>query len=102
MRYGVFYTPPILTKRLLDLAEQGGINWGCSKVLDPACGGGAFLAPIATRMAKSLALMNSEERIKHIEANLKGFEIDPFAAWMSQAFVEIVLAEDLKTLGSAH
>jgi adenine-specific DNA-methyltransferase len=97
--YGVFYTPPILTKRLLDLAEQGGINWGSSKVLDPACGGGAFLAPVATRMAKSLASMNSEDRIKHIEANLKGFEIDSFAAWMSQAFVEIVLAKDLQALG---
>ena len=97
-RYGVFYTPPVLTKRLLDLVEQAGINWASSKVLDPACGGGAFLAPVAIRMAKSLAVMTPGDRIQNIETHIKGFEIDPFAAWMSQAFVEIVLAEDIRAL----
>lgn len=36
---GVYYTPPGLTGRLLNLAEKAGVNWSTAKVLDPACGG---------------------------------------------------------------
>lgn len=53
-KYGVFYTPPVLTERLLDLAEQSGVNWKSAHVLDPACGGWAFLAPSPKRMIATL------------------------------------------------
>src|SRR5439155_10026207 len=46
-RLGVYYTPPGLTGRLLDMATFAGVDWTSCRVLDPACGGGAFLAPIA-------------------------------------------------------
>ena len=46
-QYGVFYTPPSLASRLLDLSEKAGTNWRTARILDPACGGGAFLAPVA-------------------------------------------------------
>jgi len=97
-KYGVYYTPPSLTQRLLDQAERNGVNWMDAKVLDPACGGGAFLAPIAKRMSNSLKDLSRSNRIKHIEARLSGFEIDPFSAWMSQVFVEIALKDDLNKL----
>ena len=32
---GAFYTPPALTQRLLDLAEEGGLDWKTARVLDP-------------------------------------------------------------------
>ena len=38
---GAFYTPASLNKRLLDLAEEGGVDWATARVLDPASGGGA-------------------------------------------------------------
>lgn len=94
-KYGVFYTPPALVERLLDLAEQAGVDWTTARVVDPACGGGAFLAPVAQRMVSALSHLSPRERLAHIESHLQGFEIDPFSAWISQVFVEIVLRGDL-------
>lgn len=94
-QYGIFFTPPGLTSRLLDQAEAGGVDWSTARVLDPSCGGGAFLSPIAMRMHRALAGLSVEARVAHIENHLLGFEIDPFSAWMSQAFVELALAKDL-------
>ena len=53
-------------------------------VLDPACGGGAFLAPVARRMAAALCGKTPSAIIRHIAEHLHGFEIDPFAAWLTQ------------------
>ena len=93
--YGVFYTPPALVERLLDLSEQAGVDWAKGKILDPACGGGAFLAPVARRMVLALAHLSPEERLSHIESHLFGNEIDFFSAWISQVFVEQELRGDI-------
>lgn len=98
-KYGVFYTPPALVGRLLDLAQKSGVDWSTAQVLDPACGGGAFLAPVAQRMRTSLSHLSPQDRIGHIEKHLAGMEIDPFSAWMSQVFVEIALKDDIACTG---
>lgn len=90
---GVYYTPPNLTARLIDLAENAGINWQNATVLDPACGGGAFLAPVALRMISTIEETDSESVIQHVEEHLRGFEIDPFSAWLSQVFLEVALSK---------
>lgn len=93
---GVYYTPPALTSRLLDMAETAGVDWATARVMDPACGGGAFLAPVCARMIPRLQGLRSLEIIHHIEKHLTGWEIDPFGAWLSQVFVEIVLRRVLE------
>jgi adenine-specific DNA-methyltransferase len=90
----MYYTPPALTDRLLDMVEEAGLAWRTARVLDPACGGGAFLLPVALRMKKALASVPPQERIADITSRLRGFEIDPFAAWLTQAWLEIALADD--------
>lgn len=90
---GVYYTPPNLTARLLNMAEKAGVDWTTATVLDPACGGGAFLAPVALRIVSALNTDDSKVIINHVEKNLKGFEIDPFSAWMSQVFVEVAISK---------
>lgn len=92
LKWGVYYTPPALTVRLLDIAEQAGTDWTTCTVLDPACGGGAFLGPVATRMARGLRLQETETVVTSVTRRLQGFEIDPFAAWMSQTFLELALS----------
>ena len=87
-RFGIFYTPPALTARLLDMAARAGADWRTWHVLDPACGGGAFLGPVAVRMAESLRDCEPSEIVSSIAGRLKGLEIDPFAAWLSQFFLE--------------
>ena len=46
--------PPALCERLLELATEAGADWSTARVLDPACGGGAFLSPVARRMVASM------------------------------------------------
>lgn len=96
--YGVFYTPPSLTERLLDMAEKAGINWGTARVIDPACGGGAFLAPVARRMVKTLDGLSPEKIVDSIKQRLYGLEIDSFSAWMTEVFVEAALRKELNDL----
>ena len=88
---GAYYTPPPLVSRLLDNAEKAGINFATDSVIDPACGGGAFLAPIALRMLKKMPVASAEWTLKQISSRLKGIEIDPFAAWMTSVLLEAAL-----------
>ena len=90
-RLGAYYTPPALCDRLLDMAANAGVDWGTARVLDPACGGGAFLAPVARRMAASMKNYSASVTLKNIQHRLRGFELDAFAGWMSQVFVDVTL-----------
>lgn len=89
--YGVYYTPPILAERLLDQATQAGVDWATCRALDPACGGGAFLAPVARRMKDAAGQCSPALLLKNIATRLHGYEIDPFSAWLSQLALDAVL-----------
>ncbi|MBL3598554.1 MAG: N-6 DNA methylase [gamma proteobacterium endosymbiont of Lamellibrachia anaximandri] len=94
--HGIYFTPPSLTSRLLNNAESAGTDWAVSSVIDPACGGGAFLAPVALRMKEVLRAngCSPDKVVRHISRNLVGQEIDPFSAWLSQVFVDLVLLDE--------
>ncbi len=89
---GAYYTPPVLAERLLDLAASEGIDWSRARVLDPACGGGAFLVPVVARMLSHhrVQALSPLERIQHVEGHVAGIELDPFAAWMTRAFLDLL------------
>lgn len=90
---GAFYTPPALTERLLDLATEGGLDWGTAKVLDPAAGGGAFLVPAALRMISVASGGEPTFVLAQLARRLSGLELDVHAAALAQAALEIVFAE---------
>ena len=90
---GAYYTPPALCERLLDMATEAGVDWRSVQVLDPACGGGAFLTPVARRMVQSLEDCSPTRALTSIHERLQGFELDPFAAWMSQVFIDVTLSD---------
>lgn len=92
-RLGMYYTPPALSQRLLDMTEETGVNWRTAFVLDPACGGGAFLLPVAMRMKEALRGYAASRALESIARRLHGFEIDPFAAWLTQVWLEIGLSD---------
>lgn len=99
-KLGAYYTPPTLCERLLDMAEEAGVDWRSARVLDPACGGGAFLSPVARRMAEHLPELSASSALKEIVRRLRGFEIDPFAAWISQVFLDVTLADLCRAAGT--
>lgn len=98
-RYGIYYTPPALTRRLIAMATEAGVDWSRCRVLDPACGGGAFMAPAALRIASELKDCEPAVVLQNVGSRLRGLEIDPFAAWMSQAFLDIALADISRAAG---
>ncbi len=96
---GIYYTPPALSQRLMDMTEEAGVDWATARVLDPACGGGAFLAPVAGRMLAASSDMAPADLLASISRRVCGFEIDPFAAWMSQVFLEITMSRVCRAAG---
>jgi hypothetical protein len=85
---GAYYTPPPLVTRMLDLAEEAGVDFTHATVIDPACGGGAFLAPVALRMIARSGNASADWTIRRLGKRLRGIEIDPFAAWMTRVLLE--------------
>jgi adenine-specific DNA-methyltransferase len=96
---GMFYTPTALADHLLQMASEAGVNWHEARVLDPACGGGAFLLPVALKIRQSMADCPAGELLSSIGTRLKGFEIDPFAGWMTQTWLEIALGDLVAATG---
>ena len=97
-RLGAFYTPPALVNRLLELAEGAGLDWSNARVLDPACGGGAFILQAADRMRAALSTADPTDSLARLGERLTGFEIDPHAAWLCQASLDLLL-NDLASRG---
>ena len=89
--HGIYYTPPTLAKRLIDQATVAGVDWTSARILDPACGGGAFLAPVAYRIIEELQSCSPRILVENIATRLRGYEIDPFGAWLSQVTLDAVL-----------
>lgn len=87
---GIYYTPPALTGRLIAQATKAGIDWTNARVLDPACGGGAFLAPVAQRIIEALPGCSPRILIQNIATRLRGYELDAFGAWLSQVALDVV------------
>jgi adenine-specific DNA-methyltransferase len=88
---GIYYTPPALTDRLIAQASCAGVDWTRCRVLDPACGGGAFLAPVARRIIEALPGCAPRILVENIANRLRGYEIDAFAAWLSQVALDAVM-----------
>ena len=90
-KMGAYYTPPPLVARLLDQVEAAGFDFARGTAIDPACGGGAFLAPLALRMIAKDEGASPEWTLRRLAKRLKGLEIDPFAAWMATVLLETVV-----------
>jgi adenine-specific DNA-methyltransferase len=98
-KHGIYYTPPAVAERLLDQADRAGAEWAKAHVLDPAAGAGAFLVPAAARILDSLGNCAPAVAVQNINARLRGFELDAFAAWLTEVFVEVAALEVVVTSG---
>jgi adenine-specific DNA-methyltransferase len=92
-KHGIYYTPPAVAERLLDQADRAGAEWAKAHILDPAAGAGAFLVPAVARVLDSLGNCAPAIAVQNINARLSGFELDAFAAWLTEVFVEVAALE---------
>ncbi|MHC3773856.1 HsdM family class I SAM-dependent methyltransferase [Pantoea agglomerans] len=97
----MFFTPPALTRRLLDDLSANGVDFANSSFCDPACGGGAFLAPIALRMREELIHKGAPpcQIIDHINNKLLGFDKDITLCEMSRHFLLMALYKEVVSTG---
>lgn len=94
----MYFTPPHLSSRILDNAGE---YLFLGKIIDPACGGAAFLAPAALRISAKLCAdgAKSEEILTYIENHLFGVDTDQFLCELSATFLRMILAEHIRTAG---
>ncbi|WP_236747549.1 MULTISPECIES: HsdM family class I SAM-dependent methyltransferase [Achromobacter] len=100
-KLAMFFTPASLTEGLLDdLAEQG-VDFGSQSFMDPACGGAAFLAPIALRMRTALTKrgFSALKVLKHIEKHLYGCDLDKTLCELSRHFLWMALYAEIEKAG---
>lgn len=87
---GAYYTPPVLVDRLLSTIDNYDLDWSKSRIIDPACGGAAFLGALCEYIFKKLSHSHTKQQIVQIiNNNISGYEIDSFAAWISQTLLEL-------------
>jgi adenine-specific DNA-methyltransferase len=96
----MYFTPPRMTARLLDCVEAR-IAIESGPLIDPACGGGAFLAPATIRIVEKLHAkgLRGEDILSHLEANVFGCEADEFLCWLSVVFLRMAVAGTIKETG---
>lgn len=87
---GAYYTPRPLTDALIDMIESQGIDITSSSFVDPASGGGALLTGVVSRILFRMP-RSPKRAFDLISKNIRGFEFDPFAAWISQIALELVM-----------
>lgn len=100
-KLAMFFTPVSITRGLLeDLADQG-VDFGSRSFMDPACGGAAFLAPIAIRMKAALAAQGCSDRavLEHVEAHLFGTDLDAALCELSRHFLCMALHGEIQRTG---
>lgn len=91
-----YFTPPGLAGAVLDAAS--GFIDGVSEpaVLDPACGGGSFLTPVARHLIglKCLQGTSAQEACRSVLGQIRGIEIDAGLATLSQTLLRRMLARE--------
>lgn len=97
----MYFTPTSITDGLLDDLMAQGVDFGSQSFLDPACGGAAFLAPIAQRMRTALRKrgFTSLRLLKHIEKHLYGADLDKTLCILSRHFLCMALYDDIQETG---
>lgn len=97
----MFFTPPSLTNGLLDDLTSQGVDFSRQTFIDPACGGAAFLAPIAIRMRDALKSkgLPSKALLVHIEKNLAGTDRNSGLCALSRHFLAMALHEEITASG---
>ena len=98
---GAFYTPPALTRRLVALLTEHGLDWSAARILDPAAGAGAFLIEASRLMCAALGGSEPAFILRQLGTRLRGFEVDPNAAFLAQSALEVFLADTIAAAGIA-
>lgn len=91
----LYFTPPKLADRVIDDLISRGASLATHHWHDPACGGAAFLVPIAQRIAGELTSKGvpAKKVLQHIETHISGNDLDDTLLEISEQFLLMALRE---------
>ena len=100
-RQSVYFTPPMLTQPMLRQLCYQDIKQIHGHIVDPACGGGAFLVPALIELLKQseLKAMTPAKRIAHVEHHLHGSDIDLHLVDITCHLLDWVMSKDIHSAG---
>lgn len=89
----LYFTPPRLSERVIDDLVGEGAGLADASWHDPACGGAAFLVPVAQRVSRALIAQGHPARavIRHIQKNVTGSDLDETLLELSEQFLRMAL-----------
>lgn len=96
---GAFYTPPALVALTIEHCLAHGLDLASARCIDPAAGAGAFLVALATRIATAMPAADDAFVVRAVGSRLHGRELDPFAAWMANVFIELAVIDQVRSSG---
>ena len=91
--HAMFFTPPRLADRVIENLVKRGASVLDHKWHDPACGGSAFLVPLALRMKRELGKRGvpAKTQLKKIARNISGNDLDRDLLDLSDALLKMAL-----------
>ncbi|MEM7097952.1 MAG: Eco57I restriction-modification methylase domain-containing protein [Pseudomonadota bacterium] len=90
LRHGIYYTPKVIADKMLNDAIREGVDFEKYSAIDTSSGGASFLAPLVRKMFR-VDIKSKGKALEDLERRLKGIELDPFGAWLSQFLVDCEL-----------
>lgn len=97
-----YFTPPVLAKAAIEAGDPFLKDKERPSVLDPACGGGSFLAPVARHLVRQ-KLENGtaeSEACRMTERDIQGIEIDAGLSELSRILLGELLAAEFSHTGA--
>lgn len=100
-REGRYYTTPPVSKYMCRLAGLDEPQELVGKsVIDPACGSGTFLVAAARTMIEAYSTssftLTAKEKIERVVSSIWGFDINPFACYLTETNLLIQLLDTMK------
>ena len=81
-RMGEYYTPPWLAQAITEELIDDPAN---TRVLDPACGSGTFLAAAIRHLIANAQSLTPGEQLAKLQANVSGIDLHPIAVQLAKA-----------------
>jgi adenine-specific DNA-methyltransferase len=96
-KLAMYFTPPPIANRLMEDLEKVGARFEEQRFIDPACGGAAFLAVVASRMREKLIAigMRPAARLRHAETHLAGVDLEGTLCALSRHFLRMVFYSEI-------
>ncbi len=81
-RMGEYYTPPWLAQAITQELIPDPAN---TRILDPACGSGTFIAAAAQRLINHTQHLSPAEQLEKLQQNIVGIDLHPVAVQLAKA-----------------